>query len=83
MATIEFAGYEIAGGVDFFAEGSEAYHRDAGAPYGAAHPEEVEGLLWAHYEWNLSRLAEEESVRAWALLVSGYEAARAAEAAVY
>jgi len=84
---MSFRGYEICqvnGVPDFFAEGMAAYVRDAVSRYGAAPPEEVEGLLWNHYEWNLSRLDECARSRARDLLVNGYEAARAdaAEAAV-
>lgn len=84
--TATIPGYEICqinGWEDYFAEGMAAYRRDAASRYGAAPPEEVESLLWNHYEWNLARVAESERERARDLLASGYEAARAdaAEAA--
>jgi len=62
---------------DWMTEGSEAYRRDAASRYGAAPPEEVYGLIFAHYEWNLSRLGECERSLALDLLIEGYEAARA------
>ncbi len=77
METTTVQGYEIAGANDWMAEGSEAYRRDAASRYGAASAQDVYGLIFAHYEWNLSRLGVAERSLALDLLIEGYEAARA------